>query len=1253
MNPMMPSPLVKTGLSRVFNTMRDFFTAEIHFGKNRSAAGKPAIVVFPTRLNTLCCGLAGMLSYEKTPSQPLKHPQLFDLFQPITGHTYTRCQKEHLTLRDHYLSGEAGINALKTAVHQYKADYLFIDIFTHIPVREPLEKLSADIETFIAKEEKALQSHMGFLSVADTDLVSKRLEVMKDIRWTLSSEILANVYRIGGLMKDVDTRIPPHAVKVYKKINSVLNGLDRLEVRGRDSAGISILFMFDAKGFEQLKEKMAALNCREEFNARTRHDVLRNNGISINETSPDHVSMAVTYKVAAEIGSLGDNIRFLREQIRKDTILRMAAEIAYTDNTVTAHTRWASVGEISEANCHPVDNETKACSTPKSGLLHVSLNGDIDNYLELKKNYEERYGALQEEITTDTKIIPMQIEKYLKNGHTIDDAFLMAVNDFEGSHAIAMHTDLAPGKLFLAQKGSGQAIFVGIADDHFMPTSEIYGFIEGTNQFLKMDGETVFEGKNGKTQGQIFILSGKDKENNPLSSPVQGVTAMYYDGTPIEITDAQIQDTEITSRDIDRQGYNHYFLKEISESPRSVEKTLLNRWKIKADTDAIMTTAIGRDSVPDHLTEAFQKRRIRRVYFTGQGTAGVAALACANIMTHYLNDPMVHVSAMKASELSGFILSDNDPADCLSDALVIAISQSGTTTDTNRAVDMVKMRGAHTLAIVNRRDSDLTFKVDGVMYTSSGRDIEMSVASTKAFYSQIVAGALLSLHIAALATYRDEHFISEEIESLLALPEHMKKILKMDKAIEASAKQHALKKVYWAAVGSGPNKASSDEIRIKLSELCYKTISSDYVEDKKHIDLSSEPLIIVCAAGTRENVLGDIIKDTAIFNAHKALPIVITDEAEHRFDAYAADVFKVPRVKEHLAPILNTLVGHLWGYFAALSINQGSKFMFDHSQTLKQALDDCAANGLNIYEVLFEQDFRDKVAHFYKAFRDIKQTGNLPVGMGADSVSDISLLLKYLTGRLPVSDFEFDFGLKGTASNMIHMLFERMGSAINFLARPVDAIKHQAKTVTVGTSRISDKIEGILFEALSSHHLTVAQLTNKNVIVLKNLQQIISNINGSILYRIANLNLLGEPTEDTSIEILIKEGLLKDLPSRVETDTKLKGTKKIIVRQGNVYIGIGRKDGRSILVIPAISADPAKNNVIEYLLLLNISFRENVSLLHKIKALGGKYEHIKNIVQENSINWEDDLLEKIDMRELFGKSAEKIGEKIITMMNGH
>ena len=91
-------------------------------------------------------------------------------------------------------------------------------------------------------------------------------------------------------------------------------------------------------------------------------------------------------------------------------------------------------------------------------------------------------------------------------------------------------------------------------------------------------------------------------------------------------------------------------------------------------------------------------------------------------------------------------------------------------------------------------------------------------------------------------------------------------------------------KRYWAVVGSGPNKAAADEIRIKLSELCYKTISSDVIENKKHIDLSAEPLIIVCAAGNPEAVTGDVVKDTAIFKAHKSSVVVFADEGETRFD---------------------------------------------------------------------------------------------------------------------------------------------------------------------------------------------------------------------------------------------------------------------------------------------------------------------------------------------------------------------------------
>jgi glucosamine--fructose-6-phosphate aminotransferase (isomerizing) len=873
--------------------------------------------------------------------------------------------------------------------------------------------------------------------------------------------------------------------------------------------------------------------------------------------------------------------------------------------------------------------------------IHVCLNGDIDNYLTLKKELEKNGTCFDEDITTDTKIIPLQIQKYLQKGNDVAEAFRLAVNDFEGSHAISMHTDLAPGTIFLAQKGSGQAIFVGLAKDHYMATSEVYGFIEETPLYLKMDGERMYEGKTGKTQGQIFILS------QSSTGDVAGITAMHYDGAPLTFQENCQMRTDITSRDIDRQNFPHYFIKEISESPLSVERTLQNRWKIAEDGSKHHVVVLDEKEMPQKLKDALIHQQIKRIFFIGQGTAGVAALACANILSYYMKDPSLYVGAIKASEFSGFMIDDNGVSDSMSDTLVVAMSQSGTTTDTNRTIDMIRVQGAYTLAIVNRRDSDITFKVDGVIYTSSGRDIEMSVASTKAFYAQIVAGAMLGLYITGLKNRRTETFISEEIKQLLEIPHHMKSVLKTKHLIEKSANRLAVSKTYWAAVGSGPNKVAADEIRIKLSELCYKTISSDYVEDKKHIDLSSEPLIFVCASGTKGTVIGDIVKDTAIFHAHKATPVVIADENEHRFDAYAEDVFHVPAVSQHLAPILNTLVGHIWGYYAALAINEGSRFFYRFRENIQKTIDEHVDQGLDIYEIVLEKSFREKIAYFYTEFRKKRTENRLPTTIGLDTASDLPILLKYLSGRLPVTDFELDFGCKGTAKNMIKTLYKYLGGAINHMARPVDAIKHQAKTVTVGTSRIPEKVEGLLFDSLSRKNFNVSHLTNKNVIVLKHLQSVIDRIKGSVLYQIDALNLLGEPTERTTIKLNSKDGSSSEIRSRVEDDNQLKGTKRIIVREGNAYIGKGRKDDRSILIIPIISASPDKPNVIEYLYLLNISFQTDVSLKDKIKALGGKYESIKNIVQENSLTWDESHLESIEIEELFGRSAEKIGESIV------
>ncbi len=1229
---------ISTRIRRLLKTIGD---TTCHWRHCPAHSSGPAVVIFPASLTTLNCGLAGLITVygRKPPAHIQDLNEIVALAGQILGSPLAACHSEPSAVDTRYMQGDRPLQRLLQATRKLKRQDHFLTLFNDSFLQEQLNDLHERIDAFIGQESGTLIQAAGHLPADVVEIIDRRIEALKDVVWCLKTEVAENIAKVRSLMPEEHMHTSSAVIKIYRNINAVLNSIDRLEVRGRDSAGISLLFILEASEFSKLKQSIDSANFSEEFTERTSHAVLGNGSISITPDAQNElIGIALTFKVAAEIGSLGDNVRGLRHQVSKDRILQMLAQCPHRFNTVSAHTRWASVGAITIANCHPVDNMTSGPDARRQGTIHACLNGDIDNYRELREQFESRGESIPTEITTDTKIIPLQVEKYLRAGHDLEEAFRLAVNDFEGSHAIAMHTDLAPGKFFLAQKGSGQAIFVGLADDHYIPTSEVYGFVEETSSYLKLNGEKVVEGKNGPTQGQIFILD----QNS--AGGLEGIRALCYDGTPIQLADRDIQHTQITSRDIDRQDFPHYFLKEISEAPRSVARTLQNRWKIDKESGHY-TIALNETAFPRHIAQALTDGQIRQIYFIGQGTAGVAASAGADILNYYLNEPLLKISALKASELSGFQLDISADADSMNDTLVVAISQSGTTTDTNRAVDMVRARGAFTMAIVNRRDSDITFKVDGVVYTSSGRDIEMSVASTKAFYSQIVAATLVGLKISEIKGRRSPGFVTEEIKTLLRIPDQMRKVLELGEKIKISAQRLAPPRTYWAAVGSGPNKAAADEIRIKLSELCYKTISSDYVEDKKHIDLSSEPLIIVCAAGTPPTVIGDIVKDTAIFKAHKATPVVIVDESDHRFDAYADDVFHVPALPAHLAPILNTLVGHLWGYYAALSINNGSRFLHQFREEIQTAVDQYAHDGLDVYEVILEKGFREKVAQFYTRFRQKQTARELPSII--HHASDLLLLLKYLSGRLPVSDFELDFGKKGTALNMLHSLFNFLGESINSMSRPVDAIKHQAKTVTVGTSRISEKTEGILFDALADHKISNAQLINRNIIVLKNLQGVVGAIKGSILYRIGGLNVLGEPTDTTTIEILRKEGVLKPLTSRVETDRTLKGTKRIIVQQGNVYIGKGRKDDRSIIVIPAISTDPSASNRIEYLLLLNIGFLEKIPLPAKIKALGGKYEHIKNIVQENSIPWEDTHLELVPVDDLFGRSAEKIGEQIV------
>jgi glucosamine--fructose-6-phosphate aminotransferase (isomerizing) len=1229
-------------LKRIRTMSREYVCLpEIYIGKSPKSVPAGSLVLFPLQVSQFNCGLTGIVAFKRqepiAPEVPAN--RIESVILHLKAHTYGKIRRKRGDLTEMYLGGERLIGKLRDHIGNLRTASSLYTIFKGLTIKENLRKASTILKKLISEEEDEHHKRLGILSPEENEVITNRLTLLKDIHWCLQEEILKNLEKIEGLSspeaKDIDSRV----FRQLKNLNALFNNLDRLEVRGRDSAGVSIVTIIGKNAYLRLKRELAKRSLVDEFFSRQKEKILLNKAITVN-TRKDTVSIIFTYKIAAQIGHLGDNVKYLRKQIHDDRIFQLFLTIPSIYQTTVGHTRWASVGEITEPNCHPIDNiiasyNNAHTSHKRRGTIHAFLNGDIDNYPALKEEYERTTKrSIPDQITTDTKIIPLQIQKYYEKGHPIEESFRLAVNDFTGSHAIAIHTDIAPGKIFLAQRGSGQTLFVGLGKEQYTAASEIYGIVEETSQYIKMEGGKTTTQAEGKSQGQIFIL---DQDS---TGGLTGIKALNYNGDPIHLSEDNIKETEITSRDIDRQDYSHYFLKEVFESPGSVEKTFHRGCRI------IQKNGQGRPLIlldgcviPPALEETFKQNGIRRILFIGQGTAGIAAHGCAELLRYYLADSAIRIAPLKASEFSGRLLKTK-----LEDTLIVAITQSGTTTDTNMAMDMARERNAHTMAIVNRRDSDITFKVDGVLYTSTGRDIEMSVASTKAYYSQIAAGAILGLKLAQLTAARDDDFILRELMRLMRVPSLMKKVLDSEEEIAQSARRFAPTKKYWAVVGSGYNKIAADEIRIKLSELCYKTISSDVIEDKKHIDLSSEPLIFVCAAGSRDHVLGDIVKDTAIFKAHQATTIVIAPEGEERFTPYADSVLYVPEIEEHFSPILTTLAGHLWGYHAASAINEESRFLFDFREEMSSYISASLKKGLDIYQTVLDKTFQEKTARFSSHFKKRLGDRRYTTAMELKAASDLTLLLKYLSGRLPMSDFELDFGVSGTAPNMFDVFFRCIGEAIDDMARPIDAIRHQAKTVTVGTSRIWEPIEGLLFKTLEKNGFDVSNLTNKNVLVLKNLQDIIAEVKGETLYAIGNLTYTGEPVEGSTIELVRKTGAASTLTSRVETDNRLKGTKRIIVKAGNVFIGKGRVDDRSIVVIPLIKKGPH----IDYLMLIEVGFSKGIELRKKVRALGDKYTHIKNIVEEVGLPWNDKFLALLNVEDLFGQSAEKVAEFIVS-----
>jgi glutamine---fructose-6-phosphate transaminase (isomerizing) len=1051
---------------------------------------------------------------------------------------------------------------------------------------EKMEKLATILEASLNGLNGFMEEH------GRTDGLERIAEQMRDCLWQIRQEVQANVERTLALMPEAwrssDGGIKPHFAAWA--IEQVMENLDRLEVRGRDSAGISIELLLPENA-----EKSSNLTHVEEFVERFHGEVKIHTWFK-NPTSGRKV-VTFVYRIANLVGRLGDNTAGLRSAVRNDEFLWQMCSLMERVSIV-AHTRWASNGIISLGNCHPVDGtlfgpdhlETKL----DAGAV-FALNGDVDNYKDLVDKFVVGQGfQIEPTVTTDAKILPVFFRLGTEASGTVEDRFASVLNNCDGSLAIVMQHPCYPERLFLGQKGSGQSLFIGKIEDGFIFASEVYGLAARTRRSYALSGT-----EHGGTQ--VTIDTGAQGAR---------LTGKYLDdGQPFEIKSEPIY---IHSRDIFRGDYNYYFEKEIFEAPLSVRKTIKDKYR----------KVSGRIEFAKNGQETFSRLlsrlrdtdlpQIRRIMVIGQGTASIAAMGTAYLIKRALMQSRIVVDWSKSSEMSGF-LSDLS----LEDMLLIAISQSGTTTDTNRTVDVAGSQGAWIHSIVNRRNSPLVSKSNSHFYTSDGRDVEMAVASTKAFYSQIAAGKLVAMLLAQEFRTLSEEEIYQDVLEMEKLPQQIEEVLRDSETIRLCAEKYGPGSRNWAVVGNGPNKIAADEIRIKLSELCYKSIPCDFTEDKKHIDLSTEPLTIVVANDLPDQIVQDTAKEVAIFKAHNGKPIVLAARGEKRFTEYAESLIELPPIGAGLGFVLATVAGHLWGFYTAKAIDsKAEEFRVIRSNLTKM---------LERPESWNPESIQSK---FWEAMK-LVATGSLNSSLPASAVAGIAIYLSKM--QFCGSDCPEVLETVGDGISILN-------KAIEEVTRPIDTIRHQAKTVTVGISRPQEILPPILLDAVEQLGLLPTQVKEQDRRLLRLVSPIIASVEGGLFYEMDQV-----AGDGPRIQAMKKTGFCRGKASRYDQPRPVGGSKRTALRLERAIWSSGPKGEENLLIVPLFDERTGECLGIA---LFHLGFQKQASVQQKLgilRGLGSRYHEI--IEQLEEISSSDDLervLAGVSPRDLILAPLDKI-----------
>lgn len=525
-----------------------------------------------------------------------------------------------------------------------------------------------------------------------------------------------------------------------------------------------------------------------------------------------------------------------------------------------AHTRWATHGEPNDINAHPHFSYSKNLA-----IIH---NGIIENYAPLKQELKKRGYTFESE--TDTEVLIHLIEDIQINESVkLEEALQIALNQVVGAYAIVIIDKTDPDTLIVARKGS--PLVVGIGDQEFYVASDATPIVEYTRDVVYLNDEEIAI---IKRDGELKIKTISNVEKTPY-----------------------IQTLEFNLSTLEKEGFEHFMLKEIYEQPRSIRDSM--RGRLNASLGIVSLGGI--DEYKQKMVNA------KRIIIVACGTSWHAGIVGEYLLEELARIPVEIEYASEFRYRNPIIYEDD---------VVIAISQSGETADTLAAIEMAKSKGATIIGICNVVGSSIARATHAGSYTHAGPEI--GVASTKAFTAQVTLLTLMALMLAeAKGTISKSRFhqLINELDSIPAKVE--KTLLVNDKIIELA---HIFKDSRNALyLGRGYNYPVAMEGALKLKEISYIHAEGYPAAEMKHgpialIDAEMPVVIIATNKGTYKKVISNIQE----VKARKGIIIAVITEGDETVKELADYYIEVPETEEMLVPLIATIPLQLLSYHIAV-----------------------------------------------------------------------------------------------------------------------------------------------------------------------------------------------------------------------------------------------------------------------------------------------------------------------------------------------